>query len=366
MSTPRNPEPGEMPAIAELNDRVFFNGAPNEMFRRWPAVFSEANRRNLFVCVEEGRLLSHAGAAVRGVLIEGAETGVACIGCVCTDPEARGRGWATGCVEAICHEAHAQGADFALISGDLPIYRRMGAVATGFKYTVMIGRDDAARMADASLERRPAMPVDIARCAALHDRATTRFVRPEADWHGFFHSRMCINRYATLWLVAAPGAVPEAYLFVSHPREDKTGEILEIGGNTAMALGAVASIMDEEGHHSLALHLPDSDHAALACLRGAGVSLAPTHSDFGTTLLIDAPRLVERLAPVFQARAGRTASVEQDGDAFIFRAGATEHTVMGKADAARFIFGHPQEAPAPGDLAGLFPVPQPWFGLNYF
>ena len=369
MTTPRHPTPDEMDAIAELNDRVFFNGKEREMFRRWPAAFCEENRHNLFVCVEDGRLLSHVAINVRDVLIEGCATRVACLGSVCTDPAARGRGLATACVEAACDQAHGEGCDFVLISGALPIYRRLGAADCGVKLTAAIDGGAAERLARPGIALVAATPEDIPILAALHSQSPTRFVRPREDWDGYFSSGMSLNRYATLWRIQQDGH-DAAYAFLTHePITDGMHDVIECGGEAGALAGGLEALRQACGGATIRLHFGIHETALLERLQQGGAALTRTHHDFGTTLLLDVPRMVTRLRPAFAMRAGlafaRSVSAETDGERFTFNAGGESHTVEGKVAAAQFLFGHP-EAPRPeGPLGEAFPVPQPWYGLNY-
>jgi len=365
---PRHPTALELDAIAELNDRVFFNGKEREMFRRWPATFCADNLRNLFVCVENGRLLSHTAINVRDVLIEGAATRMAALGSVCTDDAARGRGLATACVEMACDQAHEDGCDFVYISGGLPIYRRLGAVDCGIKYTVTVDEAAAQSLAAPGIDIAACTPGDIPDVAYLHAQSATRFLRPRDDWEVFFSSGMCLNRFSSLWRIRRDGH-DAAYAFLTHePNDEGVMEIIECGGEASAIAGALERLYQEAGR-PLRLHFGGHETALAERLQAGGAHCQRTWHDFGTTLLLDAPRLVQRMQPVFAQRAGlafaRTVSAEVDGDRFTFHAGGESLTLEGRGPAARFVFGHPEDSAPAGALGKAFPLAAPWYGLNY-
>ena len=116
MEGPRAVEASEMPSLSELVDTVF-RGAPNNvMFSQYPQLFNEANRDNLLVFVDGGRVVSHYGMVQRWATVCGCTVRVACVGSVATYESHRGQRLASRLMQANVAKATADGADFAMIS----------------------------------------------------------------------------------------------------------------------------------------------------------------------------------------------------------------------------------------------------------
>src|SRR5947209_3284810 len=119
---PRAPRPDEWDQLDALVSTIF---APR-MFRRFPQLYNEANRPNLRVVAEDGRIVCHVGMIQREASLAGCRVGVACIGSVATFEEYRGRGFASLAFQDACDKAAADGVDVMLISGGRGLYTRAG------------------------------------------------------------------------------------------------------------------------------------------------------------------------------------------------------------------------------------------------
>lgn len=106
-------------AIAALLQRAFGEGFDGRSF------FKQRPHLRL-IHREGGRILGHMGLGLRAVRLGGRLTDIAALGDVATDPEARGRGIASGLMARAIEEAKASPAEFFALFGDEPLYAGVG------------------------------------------------------------------------------------------------------------------------------------------------------------------------------------------------------------------------------------------------
>jgi hypothetical protein len=178
------------------------------MARRFPLLFDPANAGRLWIVEEDGRIVAHAGYCAPGASLAGTSARVVCFGAIFTEPDRRRRGLASAVLAAALAAARAEGAQLAMISGERPLYRRLGfeplpatsfliASATAHPYppsTLPLadgGERAIDRLADTFIPRPisegawevlRATKADVAALAALHDAEPVRFVRSPDDW----------------------------------------------------------------------------------------------------------------------------------------------------------------------------------------
>ena len=369
MDGPRSVKSEEFPSLSKLLDTVFRPGKTDEMFRLFPIFLSESNRENILVCAEEdGTLVSHVGLILRWASIEGCTVGVGGIGAVATYESHRGQGLASQLMELACRQSNDWGADFLMISGGRGLYRRLGAADVGVDTQVTVDPAIRERFRDPSISLVPAGDADLAACAALYATRPCRYLRPMDDWRTYLRAGLCMCKSVRTWMVRR-GAAAVAYLVVAEHPQNQLLEVTEFAGDAAALAAALALLPASSSDSDARIHLEPGDQALRAILvaSGAACKTVPT---MGTMLILNLPRLMDRLQPAFRARLGRAyphlPSVAENSDgSFTFSLGETEWTAPGKAEAAQFIFGHPQHQPRPGDFQKVFPISTLWYGFDY-
>ena len=154
-----------------------------EMFRDYPQLFDEANRDNLRVVSEDGKVVSHVGMTERAASLAGCRIDVCCIGAVATYQEYRGRGFASAAFQDCCAKAAADGVDVMLISGGRGLYTRVGCRQVGQDWDVAFAPGQAASaLSSHPATLVPATAADIPALRALHQQEAVRFLRPREDW----------------------------------------------------------------------------------------------------------------------------------------------------------------------------------------
>jgi len=130
----------EVAAMAALADRVFFDGTPH-LGLRFPRTFSWANRDHLAIAkVGDAIVAAVASYPAELALGENLTLRTVAIGAVCTEPAFRGRGLSSTLLRQVEDAASAHGAELLLISGEGPLYQRMGARKMGRLIEVVIPR----------------------------------------------------------------------------------------------------------------------------------------------------------------------------------------------------------------------------------
>ncbi|MBW3625531.1 MAG: GNAT family N-acetyltransferase [Armatimonadetes bacterium] len=188
--------PGRIEELVRLTNRVF-RARGGDMGREYPLVFDPDRPEGMRVILEDDKIVSHVGVAVRDASLLGVPLRVASIGAVCTDPEYRGRGFAGALMEDATAFALQQKCQLMLISGDRPLYRRLGAVRPGRFTRIEVAVADLPP--GYSLDR--AGEADIPELIRLYQREPVRFLRHPDYWRRLLYAAMLMNSPADCWLV---------------------------------------------------------------------------------------------------------------------------------------------------------------------
>jgi predicted N-acetyltransferase YhbS len=406
---PRALGAGEWDQLNEVVSTVF----RAEMFQEYPQLFNEANRDNLRVVAEDGKIVCHVGMTERPATLAGCRIDVACIGAVSTLEAYRGRGFASLAFQDACAKAAGDGIDLMLISGGRGLYTRVGCRQVGQDWDCTLGPAEAARLAQlsgvpavappagttASGDPRgerpyrldPLGPEQIDQLSALYRREPVRFLRPLQDWQMAFDCGVVMNTRADFWGLWR-GQALLAYLVVhqphrARPRPDGTRvvRVVEFAGERPALAGALPALLEHYGVGSLSIHVQGGDTALRTLLSegtGREGTVAPAS---GTLRVINFPQLMERCRPLLAERLGAVAAeltFEADAPAGSAEGGFTIRTRSDPSASLRlpdlgslatYLFGspQPQAGQAQGSphlaatLAPALPLPALWYGINY-
>ncbi len=120
--------PEDIPAVTALANEVFRSSPrPGDMGREFPALFASDNAENLYIARRQDRIVSHVGVFRQTINTCGIEIPTACIGAVCTSPDARKVGLASQLLSLAINDAVDRGDLLMPISGRRTLYLRRGA-----------------------------------------------------------------------------------------------------------------------------------------------------------------------------------------------------------------------------------------------
>jgi GNAT superfamily N-acetyltransferase len=373
---PKGLRPDEIPDAVRLSNSVFYPDDRIDMGAAFPTLFCPGNSANLRVMRDKGRFVSLVGFTVRDICIQGTIIRAALIGSVCTDNAYRGQGIAGLLMEDAIACARSQDAVLMLVSGDGPLYRRLGCVNAGLFMRMMVDRH-AGRLPAISCAVTEWTPGDLAALQALHHAESVRFLRDAGEMRILLETGMPHCRPARTWTVKAGGATA-ALLCVEGP-DDYTGprvaRAVEITGSRRAMIAAAPVILDASAADALEIDACAADAELESLARE--YNLPVTREGMrGTLKIIDPRGFFESLRPW---RAERLAADEnaglriECGDAVTFTLGSGRLTLSPEGDLAALVFGscerkppHPEGAEGlQAVLDRLFPLPLPEYGLNY-
>ena len=254
---PRPCQPAELPELIAAANQVF-RPAGGDMARDYPLLFGESNLENLMLMRDSDGVVAHAGLCLRPASICGTTVAVAALGAVFTRPTHRGKGLGAAVVAAALERARAAGAALALVSGDGPLYRRLGftqaPAATAWACPAPPPAESAEEAAaseaaaaavstDAAGEfnLRLAGEPDIPLLARIYDAEPVRFARDAADWRALLRAAVVFAWPGQVWIVTCGGA-PAGYLAVARSARRR---VLELAGDRDALLAAAPRVADE-------------------------------------------------------------------------------------------------------------------------
>jgi GNAT superfamily N-acetyltransferase len=280
---PRACSPHELPALITAANLVF-RPSGGDMGRDYPLLFSVTESANLRVISDAGDIVAHAGLCVRPASLRGVTVPVGALGAVFTRADHRGRGLGAGVVADALARARAAGVALALVSGDGPLYQRLGFApvppatawsppAPSAPPDVGVGGSPGVKIAV-----RPAGVQDAPLLARLYDAEPVRFVRSVTDWHALLQALVLFAWPADLWIVESGGR-PAGYLAV--PRR-ATRRVLELAGDRPALLAAAPLVAEQ-------VVVPWHDDETAAGARAAGWHPASFALAMGSQWLVTPP-----------------------------------------------------------------------------
>ncbi len=287
---PRGVRPEELPALLRLVDGVFHPESPG-MQAEFPTLFHVRNGAWLRTFWDGADAVAHAGCWLGRIRSRGRSLDVAHLGAVCTAPEARGRGLATALLDDALPRLRAAGVGLLLISGDRPLYRRLGARPFWGLRRHTLDAGAASALGGGALGvtvlEEPA-PEAVAALRALHAAEPVRYERTAEEWDALLPAKGYVpargGRCAAL--VGPEDGPPAAYLLCGRPRRDAEGGVLpvdEFGGDRRAVLAALPALLRRADCGRAAL----LSHPGDAALEGVPFEQA-RHQ--GTAVVIDADR----------------------------------------------------------------------------
>jgi len=242
---PRPCRPAELPELVAAANQVFRPGG-GDMARDYPLLFAQSNLENLMLVRDTDGVVAHAGLCLRRAALYGTTVAVAAMGAVFTRQALRGRGLGAAVVGAALDRARAAGAALALVSGDGPLYRRLGFTPSPAPTTWACAappQPGSAADADSTgdCDLRLAGESDVPLLARIYEAEPVRFARDAADWHALLRAAVVFAWPGQVWIVTCAGA-PAGYLAVTRTARRR---VLELAGDRDALIAAAPRIADD-------------------------------------------------------------------------------------------------------------------------
>jgi GNAT superfamily N-acetyltransferase len=232
LEAPRHPRRAEMPSLLRLLDTCFPGELPEGTLARWPHVFEDtgAAMRDTVVVSDRGRIVSAVTTHPVTMLVSGGRVPVSSVCFVATDPDYRGHGLMTRCIEATVALMRARGAALSWLIGDRLRYGRYGWENGMRKYLFALTARSVGALPPSDLAIREAAPA--AALLGMYDQRDMRIERSLVTMKRLFARA----RKRTLVAYAKKG--PCAYLTYERSRSGKRATLFEHGG-TSEGVGAL-------------------------------------------------------------------------------------------------------------------------------
>ncbi|MBC7321258.1 GNAT family N-acetyltransferase [bacterium] len=369
MEGPRGARIEELEEIVKLSNRVFRSNIEGDMGREYPLLFSEKNCENLRIIKEDNKIVSLVGIIFSEVIILGNRIKVCMIGSVATDPEYRGRGFATLLMQDSILKSLQEGVDIMLISGGRGLYRRLGAINAGLYKVFHI---DKAKLSKSNLRVRKVNEDDIPKLLRIMELEQVRFLRSYEELKILLRCSMVVNRPGEVLLIE-DNNIPLAYMAIQLPRAQ--GEMLrikEIGGSRSALVDSLYTVLEIYNKDSLLLDTLNSDTEIGYIMEKLGIR-GEDRGFEGTVKIINPKSLMKKLDDYFRRMLGE----EYKDFAIEFNPPITirfkdERIQIEENNLPALIFGSVEkkiEIPALRGLSRilstLFPIPLVDYGLNY-
>ena len=376
---PRPVRREELRSLVQLLNKIF-RPKTWDIQDEYPHLFNEDNIENLLVVVDNGHVVAHLGIFFHDVAIYGCRFTVGCIGAVATAEEYRGQGLASKLLFDAFDRFDKADGSLILISGDRGLYLRNGCVPVSRATRFDISRSFADEHANQELSLRGFSTKEILTVSALYCQEPVRFLRPVEDYHYFLHSGMAMDHPSDLWLLQRKDQTV-AYTIVQRARDSIAPGIVEYAGDRRAIIGSLSKLIDSSGStDSLSLYVPVADKLSRWQLQDLGLTPVGKEMDAcGSTVRIqNFPRFFQCMRPYLAEILGSSivdsVRVEDSGSDITFYFGK-EKLTLSRDDATALVFGTSEgkecqvleehKGPVAEALHELFPIPAPWYGLNF-
>ncbi len=377
---PRPVRPSEFPGLLRLVNRAFIGNTKGKgMELLYPWHLGRENRHNLWVLVEDGRVVSHVGVTKRTIAIRGVRIPAGLMSAVVTDPEYRGKGLATRLIDFLRARHDREGLDLYLISGNRDLYRRIGAAPVGCRLHFTLAPTSLKLFAHPEVSVRPARPGDLKTIARLYAEEPVRIARPDVDFRRVYHAGWAALSAARFYVAETESRVT-AYFVAGVSRKaggpvDGRLNVIEAGGSRTDLLAALHAACGLWHKRRVELSVSAHDRASLALLTGRhlGERRVPVYD---SVAIVNLERLVRRLKPLLVRAAGPAARRLAGGEHNLrpFLEAGRDRLETSRETMAHLIFGEPhRDRPAglhpTGSLGTIlrkaFPLPLANPGISY-
>lgn len=308
MKEARKARPEQLPEIVALSDRVFRKPGQTSMGAAFSQLFSVHNSDHLLIVEEDGLPVSLVGLYPAALQIAGCSIPVASMGSVCTDPNYRGRNYASTLVRRSLELLHDEGASLLFVSGDRSLYIRNDCMEVGETQQFLIESPEQWAL-EQNAERDVAdwQQNDVEGMLKALQSEGVYFERTVEQFLELIKGESLLSCYPAKQhiLVSRKSGSLDAYLvFGSWDKEGTTlGEVIEYAGADDAIIQLLREAMIKHGIAKLTVSIPNYRKTLAHLLVSLGNNFR-TGTIPGTIRMINFPGLWNQLQPHFRAVLG--------------------------------------------------------------
>lgn len=304
--------PEEVRQIVDLANYVFRTSKNLEpsMGRQFPMLLSPENASNLYVAVDDGKVVAHIGIKKNNAFIFGHRVSMAGMGSVCTHPDYRGQGLATKLLHIVFENLEKQGVALLKISGNRGLYKNNGCIEIeSISSHTFDGEScfDNARGGEGYkydyLDESQAASI----LAHIYQREPVRYERSKWQFPVLFHAMPTVHppagRKHTAVVAYRSSAADNGLAYViGFEKTPGVYEIIEYAGERSAIPGMIEYLIKQKGMKEVKFNYPSYD-AVLTELFG---SIAPSKEEINlspmTVKIINKQVLWSEIFPIIQER----------------------------------------------------------------
>jgi GNAT superfamily N-acetyltransferase len=382
---PRSARIEELREVVKLVSWVFsFDKYGISIDRIFPHVFCESNIDNLRIIVCDGKVVSHLAIWEGLLYFYGIQLKIGLIGCVCTHPDYRMRGYASMLVSDAFTKLRRDDVDLVMVSGARMLYSRVGCVESGILYDYVIPADRAELFKDriGGVEIEEYRGDDALDLVELYQREPIRFRRSYDEFKllvdRIFTVSVEAKGYASIYLSYKMGRVISYVVLLRWPGSS-LATVIEYAGSRTGILSMLYDTARMHGVDRIRLQIPYGEWDLVASLESYGLKPEASYAPASFAIL-NPPVFIEKIKPYIEERIGVGLDFKvspRDGYIELYASGESMKLKDSRMLTA-LVFGRPSIIRnlddddiaidmdrIPRIFRRVFPLPSIRYGLNY-
>ena len=363
--------PDEVRQIVDLANYVFRTSKNLEpsMGRQFPTLLSPENASNLYVAVDNGKIVSHIGIYKNDAIIFGHRVSMASMGSVCTHPDYRGQGLATKLLYFVFENLEKQGIALLKISGNRGLYKTNGCVQIeSISSYTFDGESCFDNAKSRAREEYKYGYIDDPQAASIlaniYHREPVRYERAKWQFPVLFHAMPTVHppagRKHTAVVAYHTSSTGNGIAYIiGYERTPGVYAIIEHAGERSAIPGMIEYLIKQQNMKQVEFDYPTYDAALTELFDSMAFTKEKTDLSSMTVKIINKQVLWNQILPIIQERwPDRNCPKSLDD----LQKVADQHG----ESLIKFLFGDYQRPCYGGPWDEVFPIELPWAnGLSY-